>query len=58
MGGLTWWLSGEESTCQSRRHRYDPRFGKIPHTLEQLSSCATAIEPVLQSLGVATIEPT
>ena len=45
MGGLPWWLSGKESICQSRRHRYDPWFGKTPHTLEQLSSCATTVEP-------------
>ena len=31
--GLPKWLSGKESTCQSRRcrrHRFDPRVGKIP----------------------------
>ena len=22
--GLPWWLSGEESTCQCRRYRFDP----------------------------------
>ena len=22
--GLPWWLSGEESTCQCRRHGFDP----------------------------------
>ena len=22
--GLLWWLSGKESTCQCRRHRFDP----------------------------------
>ena len=29
--GLSWWLSGKESTCQRRRHRFDPRAGKAPH---------------------------
>ena len=24
------WLSGKESTCQCRRHRFDPYAGKIP----------------------------
>ena len=24
------WLSGKESTCQCRRHRFDPWVGKIP----------------------------
>ena len=45
--GLPLWLSGEESTCQCRRHRFDPRFGKIPHATEHLSSCTTTTEPVL-----------
>ena len=27
---LSWWLSGKESTCQSRRHEFDPWVGKIP----------------------------
>ena len=26
--GLPWWRSGEESTCQSRRHRFDPDPGR------------------------------
>ena len=26
---LSWWLSGKESTCRCRRHRFDPRVGKI-----------------------------
>uniref|UniRef100_A0AAA9S5H6 DNA repair protein RAD51 homolog 3 n=1 Tax=Bos taurus TaxID=9913 RepID=A0AAA9S5H6_BOVIN len=29
--GLPWWLSGEESVCQGRRHRFSPWAGKIPH---------------------------
>ena len=28
--GLPWWLSGKESTCQCRRHRFDPWVMKIP----------------------------
>ena len=28
--GLPWWLNGKESTCQYRRHRFDPWSGKIP----------------------------
>ena len=27
--GLPWWISGRESTCQCRRHRFDPLVGKI-----------------------------
>ena len=26
---LPWWLRHKESTCQCRRHRFDPRVGKI-----------------------------
>ena len=28
--GLPWWLSGKKSTCQCRRCRFNPKFGKIP----------------------------
>ena len=49
--GLSWWLSGRESTCQCRRHRFDLWSGRIPHAAEQLSPRATtywvcALEPV------------
>jgi len=27
--GLPWWLTGKESTCQCRRHGFDPWVGKI-----------------------------
>ena len=40
-------LSGKESACQSRRHRFDPWSGKIPYAEEQPSSYATTTEPVL-----------
>ena len=30
VGWLPWWLSGKESACQYRRHRFDPWVGKIP----------------------------
>ena len=49
--GLPWRLSGGESTCQRRRHRFNPWSGKIPHAAEQLSPCGTTTEPVLQSRG-------
>ena len=32
--GLPWWLSGKESPCQCRRHRFNPWSVKIPHALE------------------------
>ena len=41
------WLSGKESGCQCRRHRFNPWSRKIPHALEQLSLCTTTTEPVL-----------
>ena len=28
--GLPWWLSGEESTCQYRRHGSIPGLGRCP----------------------------
>ena len=45
--GLPGWLGGKESTCQCRRHRLDPRSGKIPDTMGQLSLCTTTTEPGL-----------
>ena len=42
--GLLWWLSGKESHCQCRRHRFDPWPGKIPHAAEQLCLCTTTAE--------------
>ena len=44
--GFPWWLSCEESTCQSRKHWFHPWSGKTPHALEQLNLCATTIESV------------
>ena len=28
--GLPWWLSGKESTCQCRKHGFNPWFGIEP----------------------------
>ena len=42
--GLLWWLICKESTCQCRRHRFNPRSGKIPQAAGQLSPCATTTE--------------
>ena len=30
LSGLPWWLSGRESACQCRRHRFDPCVEKAP----------------------------
>ena len=43
---LLWWLSGKESACQGRRHRFSSRSRKIPHVMEQLSLCTTTTESV------------
>ena len=43
-----WWLGGEESACQCRRHRLEPWSRSIPHATEQLSTCTTTVEPGLQ----------
>ena len=32
---LPWWLSGKESACQCRRHRFDTWSRKIPHATEK-----------------------
>ena len=61
---LPWWLGGKESTCQYRRQGFSLWSGKIPHALEQISPCATTIEPVFYGLEAellstcsATTEP-
>ena len=56
--GLPWWLRGKESSCQWRRHRFDPWSGKVPHASEQLNPWATITEPVLETPGAESTEPT
>ena len=56
--GLSWWLSAQESTCQRRRHEFDPWSGKCSVPQSSEAQGATAVEPVLQSLGSAAAEPT
>ena len=58
LAGLPWWLSGKESTCQCRRHGFNPWSRKIPQAAEQLSSSTTTVGPVLSSPGNLTIKPT
>ena len=50
--GLPWWLSGKESACQCRRHRFNPWSRKISHVTEQLSP----LRAVLQSPGTSSRE--
>ena len=50
--GLPWWLSGKESACQCRKHKFDPWSGKIPHASEQVSHV-----PQLPSLCSGAQEP-
>ena len=45
--GLPWWLSGKESACQCRGHRFKLWSRETPHAVEQLNPCAAATEPVL-----------
>ena len=55
--GLPWWLTGKESTYQSRRHGFDPWSRKIPHApVPQLFSlCSRTWE--LQLLSPCTLGP-
>ena len=55
--GLPWWLSGWRSTCQCRRHSFNPWSRKIPQASEQLNPCTTICEPVLKGVWAATTEP-
>ena len=43
--GLPRWLNGKESTCQCRRHGFNPWSQKIPHGEKQLSPCDITTEP-------------
>ena len=45
--GTSLWHSDQESACQCRGHRFEPRSGKIPRAVEQLNPRATTTEPVL-----------
>ena len=55
--GLPWWFGGKESVCQCSRHRFNPWSGKIPHTMGQLSPCATATEAHMP-YGLCSMEAT
>ena len=39
------WSSGCESACRCRRHRFSPCSGRVPHSMVQVSPCATTAEP-------------
>ena len=41
-----WWLSGKESSCQSRGQGFDPWSRKIPHAGGHLSPCTKTTEPM------------
>ena len=64
--GFSWWLSGKESACQCQRHGLDPRFGKIPPTMEETKPMchnywACALEPgsdVYWAHGPQLLKPT
>ena len=47
---LPWWLSGKESSCQWRRHMFDPWSWKNPHARE-------ATKPVCHNYQVCALEP-
>ena len=55
--GLPCWLSGKESTCQCRRHRFNPWSRKIPHAAEQLSPCTTTTEPGCRTWELQPLSP-
>ena len=48
-----WWLSGKESTCQSRSHGFNPWSGRILPATEQLSPSTTTPE----ATAIVTLEP-
>ena len=54
--GLPWRLSGQESTCQCQRHRFDPWSGRIPHPRED-PPCPGAPKPVHHNHWACAVEP-
>ena len=48
--GLPWWLSDKESSCQCRRHGFNPWSRKIPHAMEQL-------RPLYHNFWACALEP-
>ena len=54
--GHPWYLSGKESICQCRGHRFNLWSRKIPQAVDQLSPYATTPKPVLCSPCDATTE--
>ena len=62
VGRFPWWLGGKESSCQYRRHKFNPWSGKIPHAAGQLSPCAIdywacALDPQTATTEALTLEP-
>ena len=55
--GLPWGLTSKESTCQCRRHEFDPWSEKVPQAVEPLSLCTTTVEPVLLESEPQTLSP-
>ena len=55
--GLPWWLSGKESSCQRRKHKFNPWPWKIPHAAEHLSLCTTTVEPVSKTCEPQLLSP-
>ena len=47
-GGFPWWLSGKESTCQCKRHRFNPWVRKIPWRRKWLPTPVFLASPVAQ----------
>ena len=54
--GLPWWLSEKESACQCRGHGFNSWSRKIPHTVGQLSPCASITELMLSNSRAAETE--
>ena len=44
---FTLWLSGKESACQCKRHRFDHWWGKISYSMVQVRPHTVTIEPML-----------
>ena len=45
--GLPGWFSGQESACQCRGPGFDPRSGKIPRAVQELSLGAKSTQALM-----------
>ena len=54
--GLSWWLSGKESTCQCRTRQFDPWIRKIPLEEEMATHSSILAWEMLWTVGPGQLQ--